>query len=169
MSTSLFPIPGPWQGRLAIVQRPRGGDWLSDEAAAWRRDGIDVVVSLLEKEEAAQLDLLDESEAVETNGIRSISFPIPDRGVPASTAAALALVSEIAGNLDAGKTVAVQCRQSIGRAGLIAAGVLIAAGATPEQAVETVSSARGVVVPKTSEQREWLRKLPSSLPVSSPL
>jgi hypothetical protein len=35
-------------GRLAIVPRPRAGDWLDDEIAAWRAEGIDLVVSLLE-------------------------------------------------------------------------------------------------------------------------
>lgn len=149
-----------------MIPRPRGGDWLADEAESWRRDGVDVVVSLLESDEAAQLDLLDESDAAAANGIQFIAFPIPDRGVPASISAALALVSEITGVLEEGKSVAVHCRQSIGRAGLIAAGVLIAAGATPQQAVETVGSARGVTVPETSEQREWLRTLrwPASAP-----
>ena len=161
MRTDLFPIPGPWHGRLAVIPRPRGGDWLADDAESWRRDGIDVVVSLLESQEAAQLDLLDEADAAERHGVRFISFPIPDRGTPASTSGALALVSDIAGALDAGKNVAVHCRQSIGRAGLIAAGVLIAVGATAEQAIETVTSARGVTVPETSEQREWLRRLPA--------
>jgi protein-tyrosine phosphatase len=162
MSTHLFPIPGPWPGHLSVVSRPRGGDWLEDEARAWKRDGINVVVSLLEPEEAAQLDLLNESDAAETNGIRFLSLPIPDRGVPASTPAALALLSEIAGALDRGKNVAVHCRQSIGRAGLIAAGVLIASGASPEQAIDTVSAARGLPVPETPEQREWVQRLRSA-------
>jgi len=53
MNPDLFWIPGPWRGRLAVATRPRGGDWLADEAAGWRRAGLDVVVSLLENEEAA--------------------------------------------------------------------------------------------------------------------
>jgi protein-tyrosine phosphatase len=160
MSAHLFPIPGPWRGHLSVVPRPRGGDWLEGETGGWRRDGIDVVVSLL--------DLLNESDAAETNGIHFISFPIPDRGVPASTPAALALLAEIAGALDRGKNVAVHCRQSIGRAGLIAAGVLVASGTIPEQAIETVSSARGLPIPETSEQREWVERLRSQTVLSSP-
>jgi protein-tyrosine phosphatase len=159
MNTQLFPIPGPWNGNLAVIPRPRGGDWLEDEARGWRRDGIDIVVSMLEKEEAARLDLLEEGDAAEANGIQFISFPIPDRGVPASTAAALALMTDVAAALEQGKNVAVHCRQSIGRAGLVAAGVLIASGATPEQAIDAVSAARGLPVPETSEQRAWVHRL----------
>ena len=87
MKPDLFFIPGPWRGRLAVATRPRGADWLEDEAIGWRRAGIDVIVSLLEEDEAAQLDLVDEPEAAEANGMSFISFPIPDRGVPASATA----------------------------------------------------------------------------------
>ena len=163
----MFPIPGPWRGHLAVIPRPRGGDWLEDEAGAWRRSGIDVVVSLLESEEAEQLDLLAEGQAAESNGIQFVSFPIPDRGLPASTPAALSLISDIAGSLEQGKNVAVHCRQSIGRAGLIAAGVLIASGVAPDRAMQTVTSARGLTVPETSEQREWIRNLPSRQSVAN--
>jgi protein-tyrosine phosphatase len=126
-----------------------------------------VVVSLLESEEAEQLDLLAEGQAAESNGIQFVSFPIPDRGLPASTPAALSLISDIAGSLEQGKNVAVHCRQSIGRAGLIAAGVLIASGVAPDRAMQTVTSARGLTVPETSEQREWIRNLPSRQSVAN--
>src|SRR5450631_3563636 len=99
MKPDLFWIPGPWRGRLAIASRPRGGDWLSDEAAGWRRVGVDVVVSLLERDEADQLKLAREGEAARLNGIDFISFPIPDRGVQASLPPTLSLLGTIAGAL----------------------------------------------------------------------
>ena len=98
MNPDLYWLPGPWRGKLAIAARPRGGDWLGDEASGWRASGLDVVVSLLEKEEAAQLDLLDERQAVEANNLRFLSFPIPDRGVPPSISQAVALLRELAGS-----------------------------------------------------------------------
>ena len=63
MKPVLYWIPGPWLGRLAIVARPKGGDWLSDEASGWHQARLDIVVSLLEDDEAAQLGLSDEAEA----------------------------------------------------------------------------------------------------------
>jgi hypothetical protein len=89
MNPNLFWIPGPWPGRMAVATRPRGGDWLEDEADGWRRAGLDVVVSLLEEEEAAQLELTSEGDIARAKGIQLISFPIPDRGVPASMPAVL--------------------------------------------------------------------------------
>jgi protein-tyrosine phosphatase len=165
MSPDLFWIPGPWRGRLAIAGRPRGGDWLEDEANGWRRSRVDVIVSLLEDDEAAQLDLADEAQAADATGVRFISFPIPDRGVPASAPAAVSLIAAVAGALEDGKNVALHCRQGIGRSGLIAAGLLAYSGVSPDRAIEVVSSARGLAVPETPEQRLWVQRLPSGLPV----
>ncbi|MCC6589746.1 MAG: dual specificity protein phosphatase family protein [Bryobacterales bacterium] len=155
----LFWIPGPWRGRLAIAARPRGGDWLDDETRAWRRAGIHLVVSLLELGEIAQLGLGDERQAAENQGIGFISFPIPDRGVPASTAAAISAIGRIGTQLDDGRNVALHCRQSVGRSGLIATALLMNSGMKAEDAMNLVSSARGLPVPETREQRDWLEQL----------
>jgi protein-tyrosine phosphatase len=128
MKPDLFWIPGPWRGNLAVVPRPRGGDWLEDEARAWQQAGIGVIVSLLETDEAAGLDLAKEPDAAKSNNIRFISFPIPDRGVPASQENALSFLAAIASILDDGQNVAIHCRQSVGRSGLIAAGLLVRSG-----------------------------------------
>lgn len=161
MKSDLFWIRGRWRGRLAVAARPRGGDWLADEAGGWRLAGLDLVVSLLEEEEAAQLGLTEEARAVESEGIHFISFPIPDRGVPASASAAFSLMSTITEALESGKNVAVHCRQGLGRSGLMAAGVLVRSGLDPEQAIEIVSAARGQTVPETADQRSWVQRLPS--------
>lgn len=164
MCPDLFWIPGPWPGRLAVSTRPRGGDWLDADAAGWRSAGIDVVVSLLEPVEADQLELRAESKAVESEGIRFISFPIPDREVPASTRNALALLVELATALDQGKNIAVHCRQGLGRSGIIAAGLLVVSGSSADKAIEVVSTSRGHQVPETVEQRRWLEQLAAQHP-----
>jgi len=161
MNPDLFWIPGPWRGKLAVATRPRGGDWLEDEANGWRLAGLDLVVSLLENEEATQLELVREGDVAKSKGIQFISFPIPDRGVPASTPAALSLLRKIVDALEEGKNVAVHCRQGIGRAGSIAAGVLVTFGMGVEKAIEVVSTARGQTVPETPAQLEWIHHLPS--------
>jgi protein-tyrosine phosphatase len=157
----LFWIPGPWRGKLAVASRPRGGDWLEDEIQGWRKAGLDVVVSLLEEDEAAQFELAHEGEVAESKGVGFISFPIPDREVPASTQEALSLFSTVAAALEEGKNIAVHCRQGIGRSGLIAAGVLLTSGMSVDKALEVVGAARGEAVPETPAQLQWIKHLPS--------
>ena len=125
-------ITGSWRGRLGIVPRPRGADWLDDATRAWRDAGIDVVVSLLEPDEEAELALTGESASSAASGLEFRSFPIPDRGVPDSREAAAQLVDRIVDALHAGKSVALHCRQSIGRSAMIAAAALISGGQDAE-------------------------------------
>jgi protein-tyrosine phosphatase len=144
------------KGRLAVLPRPRGGDWLEDEVRSLRAGGVDVVVSLLTREEAIELDLVDEAACCAAEGIEFLSFPFADRGVPASDAETLALVRRLAALVADGKAVAVHCRQGVGRSGLLAACILASLGERPEEALERVARARGRPVPDTPEQREWV-------------
>jgi protein-tyrosine phosphatase len=163
MNANVFWVAGPWRGRLGILPRPRGGDWLSDETSAWREAGIDMVVSLLEPEEEAQLVLEGEAAAAAANGVDFRPFPIPDRGVPASREALAELASDIVDALDMGKSVAVHCRQGIGRSGMIVGGVLVAAGKDVATALRTIKESRGLEVPETKEQEHWLNEFASWL------
>ncbi len=156
MKADLYWVPGPWTGRLAISKRPRGGEWLEDEVKAWKAAGVSMAVSLLEEDEAAELGLAREAETAGAAGIEFISLPAPDRGVPGSAEGMARVVARLRSALESGATVAVHCRQGIGRSGMLAVGTLIAAGVEARQAMEVVSRARGVEVPETDEQREWL-------------
>ena len=157
MQTTLFWIPGPWAGRLAIMLRPRGGDWLADEVQAWSHARIDRVVSLLERDEEAQLELGSEAEAAASCGVEFTSFPIPDRGIPPSQESAADLIRSIMETLARGGTVAVHCRQGVGRSALIAAAALVGEGREATEAIDVIRTSRGVDVPETDQQRAWLR------------
>jgi len=143
-------------GRLAISARPRGGDWLEDEVTGWRKQGIDVVVSLLTPDENEELDLKDEASFSKVRGVRFISFPIEDRNVPSSLTKVEQLVAQLGSEIQQGKNVAVHCRQGIGRSSLISAALLISAGEDLGEILRTISQARGLEVPETIEQRRWL-------------
>ena len=161
MSQDWFPIPMAVAGRLVIVARPRGNDWLVDDVAAWKRQGVTTVVSLLAKDEAESLGLAEEAKTVESAGMKFVSFPIDDLGIPQQKETFLDLTAELARRISAGETVAMHCRQGLGRAPLTAIGVLQALGFRTDSAVEAVSQARGRSVPETLEQRYWLDHLPS--------
>lgn len=156
MRTELYWVRGPWPGRLAIMPRPRGGDWLEDEIQAWRRSGVDAIVSLLTTDEVSDLSLADEGELCRANGIQFFSFPITDRGTPSSGEDFSDLVMKLAERLADGKNVAIHCRQGIGRAAVVAICLLVLSGMDPQAAVQRVSAARGCPVPETPEQRRWI-------------
>ena len=156
MSTRLYWADGPWPGRLAMASRPRGDDWLEDEIASWRREGIDTVFSLLTSEEAKDLGLDNEAKHVKARGMEFVSFPIPDREVPDSDTKVAAALEKLNADLSSGRNVVVHCRQGIGRTGLIAASLLVMKGLNPEAAVKSLSAARGSPVPETAAQRRWI-------------
>jgi protein-tyrosine phosphatase len=156
MRAEVYWIPGPWPGRLGILPRPRGGDWLEDEVRSWRASGIEVVVSLLTSEEIAEFELQEEETLSRAGGVDFHSLPIPDRGVPRSRTDWMELVSDLESELGAGKTVVVHCRQGIGRSALVVAALLVAAGQGPAEAFRHIETVRGRPVPETIEQREWV-------------
>lgn len=151
-------------GRLAIVQRPRGDEWLAQDLAAFRQNGIDILVSLLTSPEAKELGLALEKTLCEQVGIEFRSFPISDRSVPNSHRELQALADWLATERLHGKNIAAHCRASIGRASLLIGAVLCVEGLSPERAFAMISKGRGMQVPDTPEQAEWLAGFANSLP-----
>ncbi|HVJ62684.1 MAG TPA: hypothetical protein VM555_08220 [Tahibacter sp.] len=142
--------------RLAIAPRPRTAESLAEELENWRHDGVDIVVSLLEPHEARDLDLADEERCCVAHGLRYVAFPIADRGLPARREAVLELADALVADLRDGRGVAVHCRAGIGRSGLIAACVLTRLGHTPAAAFAMLARARGILVPDTDAQSQWV-------------
>ena len=154
-----YSISGPWAGELVIIPRPRGEDWLNDEVINLKKQGFEMIVSLLTCEEIEELGLSREAEALESLGLQYCNYPIQDRGVPSSNESAQQLMTKIHRDLLAGRKIALHCRTGIGRAGLIASSVLVIAGVEPREAIREVSEARGLDSPETAEQREWVMAL----------
>ena len=149
---------------LAIVPRPRGADWLDDEMVALREAGIDVVVSMLEEAEAAEVGLEREVEAAKNAGLIFVNFAIPDRSVPTNSQKFETFLSGLELHLANGKRVGVHCRACIGRASVTTASLLIRSGIPVAEAWRQIESARGFPVPDTQEQREWVDRHMRSKP-----
>jgi protein-tyrosine phosphatase len=149
-------IDGP--GGLAISPRPRGGDWLDDDVAALAQNGVGVLVSLLCADEARDLGLQDEAAVCAQHNIEFISLPVTDMCAPDEESDFIAEVHRLAELVAGGASVAVHCRQSIGRSGVLAVSIAIGTGLELEKALEAVSAARGLRVPETREQMDWLRR-----------
>jgi protein-tyrosine phosphatase len=151
------------KGRLGIMPRPRGGEWLPDEVQGWRNAGVGMVVSLLEQGEIDELDLKAEAALCREANIEFMQFPIRDRGVPSSIESAERISRDIARRVSNGESAAVHCRAGIGRSGTIAACILVCLGCDPALAFAEISRARGIGVPDTAEQRAWVVSFAKSI------
>jgi len=156
MLSELYWITKQAPGRLAIMARPRAGDWLEDEIGNWRASGVSVVVSLLEAEEVSDLGLQRERVLCERHGIGFLSFPIVDRGIPTSMRETQALAETLLAHIVEGQAVAIHCRAGIGRSSIIAGSVLVLDGMSADDALAAIATARRTSVPDTDAQRDWL-------------
>jgi len=146
-------------GNLAIMPAPRAHQRIEDAILAWRNDGIDCVVSLLEPSEIPALDEA-ESELCREFGIEFLSFPIPDKSVPPSLESFVRIVGLLAERIKSGHSVAIHCRAGIGRATMLAACILIWLHLDSEVALDMIADARGREVPETEAQRQWILAFP---------
>jgi protein-tyrosine phosphatase len=158
MGTAPFVIDWPAPGRLGIMPRPAGGQWLNGDLAALRESGVDTLVCALSEEERERLALTQQPTVARQLGLSYIGFPIPDFGVP-DPEELRHLAARLAGEVCEGRFVVVHCFGGIGRSGVIAGATLIRLGANAEQAIELITQARGVPAPETDEQRDLLRAL----------
>ena len=135
MKAMTSPSKWPTSCRLAIVARPRGEGWLSDEIAALSRYGYDVLVSINTPGEAHELGLAKESEECSLAGMKFINFPMPNDQFFCNVDAIAELVRR-------GRSVAVHCRADRWWSSFLAFSALVRLGWLEDKAFETVKLAR---------------------------
>ena len=145
--------------KLAIMPMPHGGNRLDDEIRTLKREGVQVLVSLLPPEEAADFGLEHEEAACFARGIQFRRFPVPDHSVPDSAEAFLRFIDTLHYDLLQGRSIAVHCRAGIGRSALLLAALLRREGLTADDAFRRISYARGMQTPDTPEQLRWVENL----------
>lgn len=146
------------KGTLSVMAKPVPGEWIEEEFSGLKRLGIDKIVSLLESFEQCDVGLEKEEMLCIKNGMEYSSFPIPDRGLP-NTLQAKKFSKELYTEICNGKHIVIHCRAGIGRTGIIAGAVIVNTGITALEAFTLISEARGVQVPDTEEQENWLKSL----------
>ena len=150
-------------GFLAVMAKPVAGEWIQEEFSGLAKSGLGQVVSLLESHEAFEVGLDDEAVHCERNGIKFASYPIADRGLPPTVAGFAEFTRGLYHDVAGGLNTVIHCRAGIGRTGLLAAGVLLRAAFDVDEAFKHVSNRRGVEVPDTDEQRDWLHDNASAI------
>jgi protein-tyrosine phosphatase len=156
MPVEMYKIGSIGEGFVAIMARPS----LEADAVASisniARLGIQQMVSLLESNESRNLGLNAEREQVKAHGMGFISFPIPDMGLPSSVEDYALLSKKLFNQVNAGVNTLIHCHAGIGRSGLLVAGILLHCDMDPQQAFAYASRMRGVRVPETPAQEQWL-------------
>jgi len=143
--------------KLGIMARPRGDNWLADEVANLKKQNVGLLVSLLEKEEINELGLRQQETICKGSDIEFINFPIADRSIPKTSDKTDWLVDYLTSKLQDGTSVVIHCRMGIGRSSIIAASVLLGTGLKADNIIENISKIRGLKVPDTDNQLEWLK------------
>ncbi len=146
-------------GSLSIMPKPDVTDSPSAFFASLRSSGVTHILSLLSEQDIAKLKLELESQWCENEGIHFSHFPIVDYSVPESSSEFLDKAKVLHEAISSGQHWLIHCHGGIGRSGMMAVAILIQEGYTPAEAIKKVSSARGVPVPDTDVQKEFLLNL----------
>ena len=162
---------GPW-GQLGITFYPGKKDHHAS-FGRWNRDlgtdldaikawGASAVVTLIEPHEFELLGVESLGEGVTRRGMSWYHLPIRDVSIPDANFESRwqktgPLLLE---KLKRGESIVVHCRGGLGRAGLVAARLMIETGIPAEKAIRAVRAARPGAI-ETKEQEDYVLGLPS--------
>jgi len=149
-----IPLPAGYPGRLWLCGKQFIGP---DPEAALAYVGGTTVVCLNEPRELERYpDYLEwlGNQPPE----RLVWWPIPDLSAP-SVEVARDLFDQLASRLMSGQVLLMHCGAGIGRAGTIAAGLLVTLGATPKEAIDHVRAHRPLGGPEAGSQTDLVHGL----------
>ena len=172
--------PGDGHGRIGITLCPGKTD-PAGLTGAWARDldadldaiqhwGATAVVSLITDDEFNYLSVLDLPRAVRDRHMEWWHAPIPDGWPPGPDFEDVwATAGEaIRDRLRLGFDVLVHCKGGLGRAGTVAARLLVELGASPEDAICYVRDARSPYAIETASQEAHVARCSARAPSAPP-
>jgi Swiss Army Knife protein, DSP-PTPase phosphatase domain len=159
----------PTHGRIGITFCPGKHDTAA-MTGAWARDlsadvdviaswGARLVLTLVEQHELEALQVPHLGSVVRDRGLEWRHLPIPDYSVPTPRFEEEWETHgrEIRALLREGGDVVVHCKGGLGRAGMMAARLLVELGMAPEQAIKEVRRARKGAI-ETSAQEALVKR-----------
>jgi ADP-ribosyl-[dinitrogen reductase] hydrolase len=167
---------GPGLGKIGITFAPGKHD-PSAQSGSWNRDlatdldaiaewGASVVLTLLEEHEMALLRIPNLGAEVRRHNMEWLHLPISDVSAPTAVFdRAWPIRSErLRKMLRDGTNIVIHCRGGIGRAGMVAARLLVELGDAPDVAIARVRAARHPRAVETAEQERWVASGPRTTP-----
>ena len=137
-------------GTLALCPLPRD----AADRAAVAAFAPDLVLTMTEVPEMAALGAADLPAWLATQGIGWVHFPVVDFGTPPDGAGWEALALRAQAVLAQGGRVLAHCRGGLGRSGMVALRLMVAAGEAPEAALARLRAVRPGAV-ETPAQFDW--------------
>jgi ADP-ribosyl-[dinitrogen reductase] hydrolase len=136
-----------------------------DRIVAW---GARAMVTLIEDQEFDLLGVADLGARVRARGLAWHHLPIPDVQPPGERFESGWQTSGplLRNDLRAGHRVLVHCRGGLGRAGTVAARLLVELGVPADEAIRRVRAARPGAI-ETEQQEQYVRNLPRTLGAGS--
>ena len=160
----------PQQGYVGITFCPGKHDARA-ATGAWARDlatdldvivqwGARLVLTLVEERELRALQVPHLGREVQRHGIEWRHLPIADYSIPSDSFEEQWQTEgrEIRALLKGGSNVLVHCRGGLGRAGMIAARLLVELGVAPDEAIQQVRNVRSGAI-ETLPQMEFIRRI----------
>src|ERR1700740_2744107 len=96
--------------RLGIMARPRGNEWLEEDILALKKQGVQMIVSLLDRNEIYELGLEKEAQVCLKNDIEYLNYPIADRDVPKLDTGFHNFIGQLKEKISAGRDMVIHCR-----------------------------------------------------------
>lgn len=146
------------KGVVGLMRCPGAGPQSLDADIALIRDwGADLVVTLVENGELAELRLSGLAAAMTAQGLTQRHLPIRDYDVPGPKTLDLwrGLSPQVHSLLARGGRVLVHCRGGLGRSGTMAALMLVEQGVPVDRAITQIRAARPGAI-ETPAQEAWL-------------
>ena len=120
--------------------------------------GIDQVIALTPDDELDRLGLADMPQRIKDSGISWRQVPVVNFSTPEADQldAFMAAMAAVKSQLDQGQHILVHCRGGSGRAGKVAAVMLIHYGIAPDDAITMIRQQREGCI-QTEDQEQFVR------------